>query len=83
MAQREAIGGGFLAVWAHPMYHHSFGVELIQQDVLVLQELFDDIWDITQIFTWDSGGDELHLSLRLLGDKQFQEGQTVMSPFWR
>lgn len=66
---------------AHQIYHHSFGVELIQQDVLVLQELFGDVWEITQIFTWDPGGGELYLLLRLLGDKQFHGGRTVMSPF--
>ena len=71
VAQREAMGGGSPTVWAHQIYHRSFGVELIQQDVLVLQELFGDIWDITQIFTWDPSGDELHLLLRFLGDKQF------------
>lgn len=49
--------------------------------VMVLQEMFGDIWDITQIFLWDPGGGEFSLQLRLLGDKQFQGGWTIMSPF--
>ena len=71
MAQREAMGGGSPTVWAHQIYHRGFGVELIQQDVLVLQELFGDDWDITQVFNWDLGGGEWYLFLRLLRDKQF------------
>ena len=50
VAQREAMVGGSPTVWAHQIYHRSFGVELIQQDVLVLQELFGDIWDINTNF---------------------------------
>lgn len=59
------------------------GDELIQQvqlDVSGLQESFVDSRDIVQLFTWDPGGG-VYLSSRLLGDKQFQEGRTVMSPF--
>ena len=30
VAQQEEMGGGFPIVWAHQIYHHSFGVELTQ-----------------------------------------------------
>ena len=72
MVERGAMGGGFPTVWVHQIYHHSFGVELIQQVVLVLQELFGDDWDITQVFTWDPGGGEWYLLLRLLGTSNFR-----------
>ena len=58
MAQWEAMGDSFPTVWVHHIYHHCFGVELIQQAVLVLQKLFSDDWDIIQVFTWDPGGGE-------------------------
>ena len=47
MAQQEAMGGGFPVVWVHKIYHHSFRVKLIGDDL-----------DITQVFTWDAGGGE-------------------------
>ena len=85
VAQREAIGSGFPIIWLRNIHYHSFGNELIQQtvQVMVLQALFGDDWDIAQVFTWDPGGGEWYLLLRLLGDKQFQEGRTIMSPFRR
>ncbi|XP_059070545.1 uncharacterized protein LOC131061198 [Cryptomeria japonica] len=52
-------------------------IELIQQIQLVLQELFGDSRDITHIFPWDPGGVQFFLQLRLLGDKQFQEGWII------
>ena len=58
VAQWEAMGDSFPTVWVHQIYHHCFGVELIQQVVLVLQKLFGDDWDIIQVFTWDPGGGE-------------------------
>ena len=61
------------------------GIELVRQNdrwiEKMLQELFGDDWDITQVFTLDLGGGEWYLLLRFLGDKPFQEGKTVMSPF--
>lgn len=58
VAQQEAIGIGFPTVWLHQITHHNFGIEMIQQVVLVLvlQRLFGDCRDITQIYPWDPGG---------------------------
>jgi hypothetical protein len=77
----ESVGDCFWSWYSEAsiqvLDHWLHRLERIESFSLIQRWMVGDLYRIT----WDLGGGGLSLHLRLLGDKQFQEGRTVMSPF--